>query len=207
MGMPIWNPDQAATVQAITAIAQGLLTVIALAVALGVPWWQQKQIRGEDKRRQKDELAGLRHALHTEVGMAARQCLVELEHWLQGDARLVPKNPRTARFPPLTIYRANADKIGLLTRNEIVHLMGFAGTMHDISVVADDMMQREFRGPEHREVIELLLSNACGSAARFFEVVPGIEGSAHDRPFIEKLRAAHKKMDAARIKAPPSPGL
>jgi hypothetical protein len=108
-------------------------------------------------------------------------------------------------LPPLTIYKGNAGKIGLLTRNEIVPLIGFSGTLHDISVVVDEMIQRGLQGLETRETLEVLLSNACGKAADFLEVVSGIEGNDRDRPFIAALRAAHSRMDAVRMKkTPPS---
>ena len=38
------------------------------------------------------------------------------------------KDPRTARLPPLTIFDANAGKLGLLTDDEIVPLIAFSGT-------------------------------------------------------------------------------
>jgi hypothetical protein len=202
--LPPWNSDEAATVQAIAAIAQGLLTVVALAIAIGVPMWQQRRVRQDGKKNRADELAGLRHALHTEVGMVGLQCLIELYSWLKVERPTAVKNPRTARLPPLTIYNANAAKIGLLTRAEIVPLVGFSGTLHDIFAVADDMTLRGLQGPEARETLQILLSDACGNVADFLEIVPGIEGSDRDRQFISELRAAFKQMDPIRMKMPPS---
>jgi hypothetical protein len=37
MDLPSWGADKAATVQALAAIGQGVLTVLALIAAIGVP--------------------------------------------------------------------------------------------------------------------------------------------------------------------------
>jgi hypothetical protein len=169
-----------------------------------VPWWQHHAARIDDKKDRAAELAGIRQALHTEVGMVAMQCLIELDGWLKAAPPPAVKNPRTARLPSLTILEATAGKIGLLTRDEIVHLIGFAGTLHDISVAVEDMIDRQLQGAENRQTLTVLLSNACGNAAKFLEAVPGIESAEKDRPFIEELKAAHKKMDGVRLKAFPS---
>ena len=51
MALPGWTADQAATVQALTAICQAALTIIALALAIGVPSWQRRQ---EQRQREAD---------------------------------------------------------------------------------------------------------------------------------------------------------
>jgi hypothetical protein len=83
MDLPSWGADKAATVQALAAIGQGVLTVLALIAAIGVPWWQHRRGRVEDRKRHAAELAGLRLALHTEVGAIGLQLLIELESWVK----------------------------------------------------------------------------------------------------------------------------
>jgi hypothetical protein len=166
----------------------------ALAAYIGVRTTLAEQARADDRRR-ADDLTGLRLALHTEVGQIAFQCLAELSAWRGLAAGPTEKNLRTARLPPLTIYPANAYKIGLLTRAEILALVGFAGTLHDIGVVLVDLTAR---GVQEPNVIMLLLSNACGLAADFFESVPGLDGAHLDKPFIARLRSAQALMAAAR---------
>jgi uncharacterized protein (UPF0332 family) len=133
MHWPSWSADTAATVQAIAAIAQGVLTILALIAAIGIPWWQLRQGRAEERKRREAELVGLRQGLHTEVGVVALQCLAERQSWIKATATAATKNVRTAKLPRLTIYEANCNRIGLLTRNEISSLIGFSSTLHDIS--------------------------------------------------------------------------
>jgi hypothetical protein len=179
------------------------VSATGIGVAIFVPSRQQRLRDAADARSRAEELSNLRHALHTEVGTIATQCHAELWTWLSAPPPPAIKNLRTSRLPPLAIYQANLTKIGLLTRDEIVQLIGFSGTLHDIAMVVDDMAQRQAQGPDERKTIELLLSNACGHAADFLEAVPGIAGADQDRPFIEELRKAHEVM-ADEGKPPPS---
>jgi len=43
MNLPAWNSDQSATIQALVATVQGMLTIIALGIAIGVLWWQVRR--------------------------------------------------------------------------------------------------------------------------------------------------------------------
>jgi type II secretory pathway pseudopilin PulG len=155
MHWPSWNADTAATVQALAAIVQGILTILALMAAIGIPLWQQWRGRVEDRASRAAELAGLRHALHTEVGAIGLQCLIELDTWTKAPAPAAPKNLRTAKLPHLTIYEANASRIGLLARNEIIGLIGFSGTLHDLSIVVEDMERRQAQGPDDRQTLRI----------------------------------------------------
>ena len=124
--------------------------------------------------------------------MIANQCHIELNSWLTHPQTLV-ENLRTARLPPLVVFEANAGKVGLLTRSEIVHLVAFSGTLHDLSVMVDDMAERGLQGKEASQAVQVLLSNACGNAAEFLAAVPGIAGADQDRAFISALRECHAK--------------
>lgn len=178
--MPPWNTDKAATVQA-------LGTILALGIAIAIPWWQQRLTR-------RAEQHSLRHALHNQVGMVAKVCLDELNSWRNAGA---DKDPRTARLPPLTIFDANAGKIGLLTDDEIVPLIAFSGTLHDLSVVVGGIT--EPRVWEAREDIQVLLSNACGYAADFLATPPGIRGAYRGRrQLISALREGRQSMERIR---------
>ena len=183
------------------AIAQVVMPVLALMAAIGVPWWQQREGRKEDRTRRAVDLAGLRLALHTEVGAIGLQCLIELNSWAKAAASPAPKNLRTAKLPRLVIYEANASKIGLLTRGEIMGLISFSGMLYDISVVIADMGLRSVQGPDDLRVLQALLSNACGATGDFLEAVTGIEEADKDRPFIQRLRAAQCAGEADRSAA------
>jgi hypothetical protein len=102
------------------------VSAIGIGIAIYVPWRQQRLNAKAEAQRRADELAALRHALHTEVGMVATQCHLELWTWHNAPQPPAVKNLRTSRLPPLAIYQANLSKIGLLTREEIVALICFS---------------------------------------------------------------------------------
>jgi hypothetical protein len=82
-----------------------------------------------------------------------------------------------------------------------VSLIGFSGTLHDISVVVEDMDRRAAHGSDDRQTLQMLFSNACGNAANFLEAVPDIEDAQKDQSFIQKLKAAHRSTAATRTAA------
>jgi hypothetical protein len=94
------HPATAAWVQAVG-------TIIALAIAIAVPWIQQWRTRVGERRF-------LRYALHTEVGMVAEQCFLELKSWLDAPPPPAYKNPRTARMPPLMTFKQMQAKLECL---------------------------------------------------------------------------------------------
>jgi len=156
-----------------------------------------------DANRRAHEIAAIRLALHTEVGMIATVCIREFEDWraLRSGAE---KNPSTARLPPLSIYNSVCGNVGRLTRAEIVPLIKFAGTLHDIEIVAAKMaVQSTTQSANDQKTIALLLSSACGYAAEFCEVVPGIPDAHLDQPFIRRLKEAYQVMESARDRTPP----
>jgi hypothetical protein len=137
--------------------------------------------------------------------MIALVCIKEFEDW----RRLLnkygaQKDPRTARLPPLTIYNSVCSNVGRLTRAEIVPLIKFAGTLHDIEIIATKMAVQSTAQTAHdQQTIALLLSNVCGYAAEFYESVPGLPDANLDRPFIKRLGEAFQAMEFARDKAAP----
>ena len=70
-----------------------------------------------DAERRAQEIAAIRLALHTEVGMIALVCVREFEDWRRvlGNPG-AQKDPRTAYLPPLTVYNSVCSNIGRLTR-------------------------------------------------------------------------------------------
>jgi hypothetical protein len=172
------HPGTASWVQAIGAI-------IALVVAIGIAWWQQRRARTAEQSAKAAELASLRLALHIEVKMVARQCLL-LKDLLIGDLR--QENVQLLRLPPLAIFQANAGKIGLLTHDEIVRLVGLAGELFNLSVLANSLLERKMTGPGIREdslELDKIRSRACGHAAEFLATVPDAN---QDQAFISALR-------------------
>jgi hypothetical protein len=190
------NPGEIAA--ALGALIGGIAAGTAAYVGVRTTINEQAKTDAETKAA---ELAGIRLALHTEVSAIGLQCHIELaSRRASGPAR---SPVVTARLPRLIVYEANANKIGLLTREEILALIGFSGTLHDIVSHVDDMSRLEpFPGPDARQALMVLLSNACGLAADFLEAVPGIPGAEQDRPLIAELRAAHDAMASARGAVP-----
>jgi hypothetical protein len=185
------HPGTAAWVQAGGAI-------IALFIAIAIPRWQQKLTT-------RAEQHSLRQALHNQVGMVALVCLREFDSRHNAGANV---DPRTARLPPLTIFDANAGKLGLLTDDEIIPLIAFSGTLHDLSVVVGGITkEREWGDGGAREDIQVLLSNACGYAATFLASPPGIRGSTDTRrqQLIAELRKRHQSMNRIRARRTSGP--
>jgi type II secretory pathway pseudopilin PulG len=204
MSLPFWTADQAATIQAITAI-------VGIAIAIGVPYFQQRSIQQKAAKDKSGEIAAIRLAFHTEVLMVAAQCRHEFTSWHDAPPPPSQKNLRTAKFPPLLIYEGNVSKIGLLTRPEIVSLIAFHGTLHDISRVVNDMEGTDItndvktapnQGPENRKTLMLLLSNACQKAADFLGAVPDIPEARNSSTFVSELRSIEKAMEGARTRNP-----
>jgi hypothetical protein len=165
-----------------------------------IAWWQQGRARRAEHQARACELSNLRRALYEEVAVIANQCLIELGKWRLAPPPPTRIEPRTARLPPLVIFQANAGQAGLLSRDENIHLIGFSGTLHDLSIAVSDMIERELQDPEIRQHVAVLLSNACCSAAMFLAAVPGIPDADKDRPFIETLGVADRAMHGVRQK-------
>jgi hypothetical protein len=159
------------------------------AAYVGVKTTLEGQASKDDERRAQ-ELAAIRRALHTEVGLIANVCIHELRHWQRILHVVGQKDPRTAFFPPLTIYHPVSGNIGRLTRGKIVSLISFAGTLHDIEIVATRIDKNTIQAKHDQETIALLLSNACGSAAEFYEAVLDIPDANLDEDFVVQLKTA-----------------
>ena len=185
------HPGTAAWVQAGGAIT-------ALYIAIWIPRRQQRLTT-------RAEQHSLRQALHNQVGMVALVCLREFDSRHNAGANV---DPRTARLPPLTIFDANAGKLGLLTNDEIVPLIAFSGTLHDLSVVVGSITKEgEWGDGGARENIQVLLSNACGYAATFLATPPGICGRTDKlrQQLIAELRERHQRMNPIRAKRTSGP--
>jgi hypothetical protein len=155
-----------------------------------------------DAERRAQEIAAIRLALHTEIGMIALICVRELEEWraLRSGAQ---KDPRTARLPPLTIYNSVCGNVGRLTREEIVPLIKFASTLHDIETVAAKMaVQSTIQTAHDQQTIALLLSNACGYAAEFYEAILGIPDAHLDQRSLNASRKLIRRWTPRGIKPP-----
>lgn len=113
------NPNAAAWVQALGAI-------FALAIAILIPWWQGRLDRRADE-------GNLRHALQVQVMVMAQEYLDEFTHWQK--AGFAEDRPQMPQLPALTVFDANADKLGLLKNDEIIPLIWLAGDLHNLSVL------------------------------------------------------------------------
>jgi hypothetical protein len=207
MHLPILDANTAASYQTYAAAIQGLLTIFALAIAIGVPVWQQKKARSQDQDGRCRELNGLRLALKTEVGLVARLCLHEQTAWNDAASSAADKKVRTAKLPPLIIYSGNANRIGLLSRGEIISLIKFSSTLNDIAVVVRDIERGDALAPKDCRTLQMLFSNACGYAAEFFVAVPDVEGATLDQVFVLELKARFKLMNGERARARQAAGM
>lgn len=188
---------------AIGAVVGGLFA--ALSAYIGVRTTLTGQEKTENVRR-RDELAVIRLARHTEVSMIGFQLLVEYRDWL-GILKLdkCQKNSRTAFLPPLTIYEAMAENIGRLSRDEIVALIGFAGTVSDIGIVGRDLAARDAQSVDDQSRLVLLLSSACGKAAECLSALP-MPDAGKDKRFIGALQEAFQERESERRRKTPSSG-
>jgi hypothetical protein len=159
LGKFIWWLNQyAAAVQAIS-------TSVALPIAIFVPWWQQRQNRKSVFEQQQTEISALRFALREEVMMHGKQCSEAACLWETFETF----NPRSAALPPLTIYEANASKVGLLMRGEIIPLIAFAGTLADLRNLVNDIQRRKvvLVDPNERSMVMRMLKQGRKHADEF----------------------------------------
>jgi hypothetical protein len=178
--LPTWTDQEAATVLALAAITQAALTIAALGIAIYVPWRQQRQVRDAEQKTKALELASLRLALHSEVGATGRQCI-----------RLSVTGQIQRSLPPLTILQANAGKIGLLTREEVLNLVGLSSVLFDMSVFVNDETERLRIYPAGKLNVSKwrwLCAEACRHAAEFLVRVPDIPGTDQDRELLAQLK-------------------
>src|ERR1700694_2120106 len=98
---------------AIGSLIAGAFTAYGAYISVRETLKGQSDIEGQ---KRDEDLAAVRLALHTEVGMVALQCLLEFKDWSE-----VLKHPgqhkdlHTAYLPPLKIYDENAHYIGRLS--------------------------------------------------------------------------------------------
>ncbi|MGH2478037.1 MAG: hypothetical protein ACRED7_12320 [Stellaceae bacterium] len=181
----------------IGGVIGGILAAYAAYVAV------RETLRGQsqtDAANKAEELAALRLALRTEVAMIGDQCLREYEDWKKTRDNVgASKNPRTALLPPLTIYKENASKIGLLSREEIVPLISFAGTLADIRIVAE-RMPPSLQSIQDIDITTIMFSHACGQAAGCLKAIPAPDMD-EDKPFIRALEAAGVEGEIQRQQA------
>ncbi len=189
--------------QAVGNVLGGALGAIAAIVAVRVTFANQAQL---EQQRRENELASIRLALRTEVAMLAAQCLRELADWQDIRRRGGTKDARTALLPPLEVYAAMAGQLGRLTRDEIVHLIGFASTLADLRIVAQTVMEKQNQNPDDQDTVITIVSNACCNAAACLRAIhePGAE---KDAGFIAALdrgcaaRAAEREASRANLLA------
>ena len=192
MNIPCWTSDQAAAIQVVVAAAQAVLTVIALGIAIGVPWWQQRMKTKDDASQRASETEALRLSLQTEVKMVARRCQMELGLLLHEPDQLV--EPAPLDIPPLSIYHGTVSKFGYLSQNEILPLITWCGTLRDLEMLSNRVGQVEpaLRHENRRELITGYLALACKRAADFLEAAPVLSSKDEDRQFIMTLRSSQK---------------
>jgi predicted membrane-bound mannosyltransferase len=178
--------NAAAEVQTITAIVQAFFTLLALAIAIYVPWKQQQVIARREKEKQDDDTATLRAALREEVLMSSQQCELAFVSFSKYQLAL----PRSGSLPSLTVFEANASKIGWLNRDEITSLIAFSGTLADIRYLVADLARIGRIDGDDRSNISGMLLNACQYAAKFLEVVGAPKGKEKElETYVTRLRS------------------
>jgi len=194
---------------AIGGIIGGGLGALGAVIAVKVAFDQQAV---KDARKDAAELASIRQALRSEVAMIANQCVVELQSWIDVKKTGGMKDSRTARLPPLLIYAAMTPQFGRLSRPEIIGLIGFAGTLHDLSTVAESLARKTTQSPDDQETMIILTSNACCEAAKCLRAILAPD-SAEDGSFLAVLdrccgvrKDVREKAQMAHTKKPPAAG-
>ncbi|MGH6888455.1 MAG: hypothetical protein ACREHF_04555 [Rhizomicrobium sp.] len=191
------SPD--ALIAAVSAISGAI--VAGLFSYLGVRQTIRAQRRIEDDRR-REELAAIRLALYSEIGTIAQQCLLECRSRTLNRSHVVGP-AHSARLPPLRIYDAVAEKIGQLSRAEIITVIGFAGCLWDVGVLVEATFSE---APPIPDTITQVLSNTCNQAADCLTAIP-VPDSEKDQGFIAALREAGKQCEKLRTAARESLGL
>jgi hypothetical protein len=162
-------------------------------------------LRGERKNtdsRRSEELRAIRLALYMEIGTVAQQCLIEFRSRTRSHSRVVGP-AYSLMLPPLTVYEAVAAKVGQLSRDEIIAIIGFAGCLWDIGVLAQ---ASQSEAPPFPGTLTQVLSNACGLAADCLTSIP-VDDSERDEGFIAALRGAAQACEEQRNEARQSIGL
>lgn len=90
MDLPAWNGDRAATVQALAAIMQAVLTIVALGIAIGVPWWQgyRERKRQAADRRERSVAVAIMLLPHV---MAIQKEAQQIASLLHDNADAIPR--------------------------------------------------------------------------------------------------------------------
>lgn len=198
--------QNAAAVQAVAALGQGLLTVCALFITIYLPSRQRADEKKLDGERTARELQHLRTALREEVLQISMQSLKAYEFWVNGEI----DSARSLYLPSPFILVSNAAQIGRLSREEIVPLVGFAGSIADIRTfsenlegyVASEEFQRGIKQISNSARIsgDGLLRSICRNAAQFLRATPAKpQGKLLDRyeDVIGQLSEAGKLPDGA----------
>jgi hypothetical protein len=177
--------QNSAATQAIVAIAQAILTVLALFIAIVVPAWQTHSARVATEKDAADRLRNLRIALREEVLLFSQQCKYAFDTFAEASRHgsFFRMSLRSIIFPPLVVFESNASQIGLLKREEAVSLLGFSGTLFDLRTLATNPAD------DDQEMILGMLKNACLSSATFLEAIPDLpEERVKYAEYIRSLR-------------------
>jgi hypothetical protein len=174
----------------IGALVGGALTAYAAYLSVKTTLKGQAEI---DAQKLSEEVAGIRRALHKEVQIIASQCLHECRDWSASPAQ-APKSTRTAKMPPLAIYHSISPRIGLLTNDEVVPLIGFSGAIYDAQTVVQSIDNRgEDPDDDEKKLIARVFSAACGQAADFLSSVKDIPPGERNSDLIGRLREEARK--------------
>jgi hypothetical protein len=186
-----WIGQNAAAIQAISAVVQGILTIVTIWFAIHLAKQQRQHERSLDeaerlneralaKEKESSILKHTRIALREEVLMMSNACLRATDLWLHSNDAITI---RSLIFPPLTVFEANASLIGQLDRNEIIGLVAFSASLADLRIIAHHIEERRLAmagiipgphklTPQDIESITGLLRTACFGAANFLEANP-----------------------------------
>jgi hypothetical protein len=186
-----WVGQNAAAIQAISAVVQGVLTIFTIWFAIYIPKQQRVHERARDeaerlnerllaKEKESSLLKHTRIALREAVLMISGACLHATDLWIRSKDAI---SIRSLIFPPLTVFEANAARIGQLARDEIIGLVGFSASLADLRIIVHDIEGRRLAmaglvpgqiklTPQDIESITGLLRSACFRAADFLEANP-----------------------------------
>jgi hypothetical protein len=80
-------------------------------------------------------------------------------------------SPRSASLPPLTVFEANAGRIGVLDRTEITSLIAYSSNLADLRYLVGDLRRSGRMEQEDKQLIAQILANAWLAASVFLKNV------------------------------------
>jgi hypothetical protein len=158
--------------------------------------------RDEKIEREKSEhlLQSIRIALYTEVKLTSLLCSRLCDEISRNLLQInIAEKIYELRIPDSVVFKSLSDKIGLLGSEEVSSLVKYQHTLEDLRIISFSEKNPKII-LEDAFPIYLLLSSACGYAAKFLSSVPNQMKSKEDiERFIPELQRLRQESDLERL--------